>query len=154
MADYKTIAESNSFIVLDKYTQDWQIKESYQSEDALERELIEDLQNQGYEFLPELNTPEKMLANVREQLQKLNSVTFLSGEWQRFVEQFLDNPSDNITDKTRKIHDDYIHDFVFDDGHIENIYLVDKQKLTRNKVQVISNSRTLNDKLIILRSGQ
>ncbi len=137
MTDYKTIAESNSFIVLDKYTRDWQIKESYQSEDALERELIEDLQNQGYEFLPELNSPKKMLANVREQLQKLNNVTFLDGEWQRFVEQYLDNPSDNITDKARKIHDDYIHDFVFDDGHIENIYLVDKLHLTRNKVQVI-----------------
>ncbi|GAL14561.1 type I restriction-modification system restriction subunit R [Vibrio astriarenae] len=59
MTDYKTIAESNSFIVLDKYTRDWQIKETYQSEDALERELIEDLQNQGYEFLPELNSPKK-----------------------------------------------------------------------------------------------
>ncbi|CCO48996.1 putative Type I site-specific deoxyribonuclease [Vibrio nigripulchritudo SOn1] len=137
MTDYKTIAESNSFIVLDKYTRDWQVKESYQSEDALERELIEDLQNQGYEFLPELNSPKKMLVNVRELLQKLNNVTFLDGEWQRFVEQYLDNPSDNITDKARKIHDDYIHDFVFDDGHIENIYLIDKEHLTRNKVQVI-----------------
>ncbi|HHF3239451.1 TPA: HsdR family type I site-specific deoxyribonuclease [Vibrio alginolyticus] len=137
MTDYKTIAESNSFIVLDKYTRGWQVKESYQSEDALERELIEDLQNQGYEFLPELNSPKKMLANVRNQLQKLNNVTFLDGEWQRFVEQYLDNPSDSITDKARKIHDDYINDFVFDDGHIENIYLVDKLYLTRNKVQVI-----------------
>ncbi|TOB76090.1 HsdR family type I site-specific deoxyribonuclease [Vibrio parahaemolyticus] len=137
MTNYKTILESNSFIVLDKYTRDWQVKESYQSEDALERELIEDLQNQGYEFLPEINNPKKMLANVREQLQKLNNVTFLDGEWRRFVDQYLDNPSDNITDKARKIHDDYIHDFVFDDGHIENIYLVDKLHLTRNKVQVI-----------------
>ncbi|HGY9584534.1 TPA: type I restriction endonuclease subunit R [Vibrio harveyi] len=137
MTNYKTILESNSFIVLDKYTRDWQVKESYQSEDALERELIEDLQNQGYEFLPEINNPKKMLANVREQLQKLNNVTFLDGEWRRFVDQYLDNPSDNITDKARKIHDDYIHDFVFDDGHIENIYLVDKEHLTRNKVQVI-----------------
>lgn len=137
MTDYKTIAESNSFIVLDKYTRNWPVKDSYQSEDVLERELIEDLHNQGYEFLPELNSPKKMLANVREQLQKLNNVTFLDGEWQRFVEQYLDNPSDNITDKARKIHDNYIHDFVFDDGHIENIYLVDKQYLTRNKVQVI-----------------
>ena len=49
MSDYKTIAESNSFIVLDKYNKEWQVKESYQSEYDLERELIEDLQNQGYE---------------------------------------------------------------------------------------------------------
>ena len=29
------------------------------------------------------------------------------------------------------------YDFVFDDGHIKNIYLVDKQNLSRNKLQVI-----------------
>jgi hypothetical protein len=32
----------------------------------------------------------------------------------RFVEQYLDKPSDNSLDKTRKIHDDYIFDFVFE----------------------------------------
>jgi hypothetical protein len=31
---------------------------------------------------------------------------FLDGEWLRFVEQYLDKPSDNSLDKTRKIHDD------------------------------------------------
>ncbi len=137
MTDYKTIAESNNFIVLDKYKKDWKVAESYQSEDALERELIQDLQNQGYEFLPGLNNPEAMLANVRQQLQTLNNVEFLEGEWQRFVETYLDKPSDTILDKTRKIHDDYIHDFVFDDGSIKNIYLVDKKNIARNKLQVI-----------------
>ncbi|MDE8807834.1 HsdR family type I site-specific deoxyribonuclease [Aeromonas hydrophila] len=137
MADYKTIAESNKFIVLDKYTKEWSVAESYQSESDLERELIEDLVNQGYEFLPTLNNPAAMLANVREQLQTLNNVAFLDGEWQRFVETFLDKPSDSIIDKTRKIHDDYIHDFVFDDGRIKNIYLLDKKNVVRNKVQVI-----------------
>ena len=138
MYDYtKPIAESNNFIVLDKYTKNWQVNEAYQSEYDLEREFITDLQNQGYEYLPDLNTLEKMLANVRVQLQALNNVQFLEGEWQRFVEAYLDKPSDNIIDKTRKIHDDYIHDFVFDDGHIQNIYLLDKKNIARNKVQVI-----------------
>jgi type I restriction enzyme, R subunit len=138
MVDYtKPIAESNSFIVLDKYAKEWQGNESYQSEGDLEREFIQDLQNQGYEYAPGLNTPEKLLANVREQLQALNTMRFLEGEWQRFVETYLDRPSDSIVDKTRKIHDDYIHDFVFDDGHIQNIYLLDKKNIARNKVQVI-----------------
>lgn len=137
MTDYKTIAESNNFIVLEKYRRDWEVKESYQSEDALEREFIQDLQNQGYEYLPALNNPNAMLANVRAQLQTLNNVQFLDGEWLRFVETFLDKPSDNIVEKTRKIHDDYIHDFVFDDGRIQNIYLLDKKNIARNKVQVI-----------------
>ena len=137
MTNYKTIAESKNFIVLDKYTKEWQVAESYQSEYDLEREFIEDLQNQGYEYLPDLTNPEAMLANVREQLQCLNNVQFSNGEWLRFVETYLDKPSDGITDKTRKIHDDYIHDFVFDDGLIQNIYLLDKNNIARNKVQVI-----------------
>ena len=138
MVDYiKPIAESRNFIVLDKYTQEWKVSESYQSEYDLEREFIQDLQNQGYEYLPGLNTPDALLANVRVQLQTLNNVQFLEGEWLRFVETFLDKPSDSIVDKTRKIHDDYIHDFVFDDGHIQNIYLLDKKNIARNKVQVI-----------------
>jgi type I restriction enzyme R subunit len=62
----------------------------------------------------------------------------LDSEWRRFVEEYLDKPSDNLIEKTRKIHDNYIYDFVFDDGHIQNIYLVDKKNIARNKVQVIS----------------
>ena len=133
----KPIAESNNFIVLKKYTRKCGNAESYQSESDLESELIQDLKNQGYEYLPDLNNPEAMLANVRIQLQALNNVEFTEGEWQRFVENYLDKPSDNIVDKTRKLHDDYIHDFVFDNGSIKNIYLVDKKKIARNKVQVI-----------------
>ena len=136
MTDYNAIAESNNFIVLDQYTKAPQ-SDSYQSESDLERELIQDLVNQGYQYLPSVTNPQAMLANVREQLQTLNHVQFTEGEWRRFVETFLDKPSDGITDKTRKIHDDYIHDFVFDDGRIQNIYLFDKKNLARNKVQVI-----------------
>ena len=136
MVDYNTIAELKSFIVLDKYDKQ-EVRESYQSEDALERELIDDLQSQGYEFLSGLKTPIQLLTNVRVQLQGLNNVQFEDAEWDRFVKTYLDKPSEGIVDKTRKMHDDYIHDFVFDDGRIQNIYLVDKSNITRNKVQVI-----------------
>ncbi|MBU0807469.1 MAG: type I restriction endonuclease subunit R [Gammaproteobacteria bacterium] len=138
MVDYtRPIAESNNFIVLDKYAKEWQFNESYQSESDLEREFIQDLVNQGYEYVPGLSSPEKLLTNVRLQLQALNNMQFADGEWLRFMETWLDRPSDSIIDKTRKIHDDYIHDFVFDDGHIQNIYLLDKKNIARNKVQVI-----------------
>lgn len=133
----KTIAESKNFIVLDKYTQEWVAAAQYQSEDDLERELVRDLVQQGYEFLPALTTHQAMLANVRVQLETLNNVAFSDGEWVRFVETYLDRPSDGILEKTRKIHDDHIHDFVFDDGRIQNILLVDKRNKTRNKLQVI-----------------
>lgn len=137
MNEYKTIAESNNFIVLDKYAKQSQVNQSYQSEYDLEREFIADLENQGYEYLRDLNTPVAMLANVRIALQALNGVEFSEAEWQRFVETYLEKPSDSILDKTRKIHDDYIHDYVFDNGRIQNIYLLDKKNIARNKVQVI-----------------
>src|SRR5574344_986238 len=137
MSDYKTIAESKNFIVLDKYTPEWKAAEGYQTEDALERELIQDLVNQGYEFVPSINTPEKLLANVRAALQTLNNVLFADAEWQRFVSDWLDKPSEGIVHKTRKVHDDYIPHFVSDHGRIQNIYLFDKKHMARNKVQVI-----------------
>lgn len=133
----RTIAESNNFIVLDKYVAEWEASDRYQSESELERELIQDLRNQGYEFVPDLTSQSAMLANVRVQLQALNQVVFSEGEWRRFTEGYLDNPSDTLIDKTRKIHDNYICDFTFDDGRLENIYLIDKKNLLRNKVQVI-----------------
>ena len=141
MTDYKPIAELNNFIILDKYEKQLVIRESaavYQTESSLEREFIQDLVNQGYEYLPRLTTPKEMLENIRVQLQILNNTQFSEGEWKRFCEEYLDKPSDNHVDKTRKIHNDYIYDFVFDDGHIQNIYLVDKTNITKNKMQVIS----------------
>ena len=138
MQHLKPIAESNNFIVLDKYIKIDQEVSSYQSEADLENELIKDLSNQGYEFLSDLNSPEKMLINIKKQLEELNKIEFSNNEWNRFCEEYLDRPSDNIIDKTRKIHDDYIYDFVFDDGRIKNIYLLDKKNIARNKVQVIN----------------
>ncbi|EEH5461560.1 type I restriction endonuclease subunit R [Enterobacter asburiae] len=133
----RTIAESNNFIVLDKYVTEWEASDRYQSESELEHELIQDLRNQGYEFVPDLTSQSAMLANVRVQLQALNQVVFSEGEWRRFTEGYLDNPSDTLIDKTRKIHDNYICDFTFDDGRLENISLIDKKNLIRNKLQVI-----------------
>ena len=141
MKQYKTIAESNNFIVLDKYDKFSEFNDlqaSYQTEAALERELIQDLINQGYENPQNLTNLASMLANVRVQLQTLNDMTFSDSEWTRFVAEYLDKPSDNLVDKSKKLHENYIHDFVFDDGHIQNIYLVDKKNIARNKVQVIS----------------
>lgn len=138
MTDCKVIAEFNNFIVLDKYTKIEQQGAGYQTEADLERELIADLVNQGYEPLPKLTTPQAILENARVQLQLLNKMEFSDDEWKRFCEEYLDKPSDTHIDKTRKIHNDYIYDFVFDDGHIQNIYLVNKKDIAKNKLQVIS----------------
>ena len=141
MIQYSTIAETNNFIVLDHYDKVYESNEppaGYQTEAALEREFIEDLQHQGYEYLPRLTTPAALLENLRTQLQALNDVAFTDGEWQRFLDEYLDRPNDGIVDRTRKVQNDSVYDFVFDDGHIQNIHLVDKQLISRNHVQVIN----------------
>lgn len=141
MAQYNTIAESNNFIVLDAYTKYNELHEpsvAYQSEASLEREFVQDLVSQGFEYRPDISTPDALLANARMQIQELNDVELSDKEWLRFVEEYLDKPGDTLIDKTRKIHDNHIYDFVFDDGHIKNIYIADKQNIAHNKVQVIN----------------
>ncbi|HHV6877066.1 TPA: type I restriction endonuclease subunit R [Haemophilus influenzae] len=139
MTQYKTIAESNNFIVLDQYNKFVEEPNAgYQTEGSLEREFIRDLQAQGYEYLQEINGHDALIKNLRAQLQRLNNVVFSDAEWQRFLEEYLDKPSDNLIEKTRKIHDDYIYDFVFDNGRIQNIYLLDKKNLANNSLQVIN----------------
>ena len=139
MTQYKTIAESNHFIVLDQYQKFVEEPNAgYQTEGSLEREFIRDLQAQGYEYLQGLNSHDALVKNLRVQLQRLNNVVFSDAEWQRFLEEYLDKPSDSLIEKTRKIHDDYIYDFVFDDGQIQNIYLLDKKNLANNALQVIN----------------
>lgn len=143
MYEQNTIAESNNFIVLDKYEKYVTcMRETsvYQTEASLEQEFIQDLVNQGYEYLPHLTTPEAMYENARVQLEKLNDIQFTDAEWIRFCEEYLDKAGDSHIDKIRKIQDDYIYDFIFDDGHIKNIYLVKKEEkeIAQNKVQVIS----------------
>lgn len=140
MAQYNTIAESNNFIVLDEYDKCGVVCDAptaYQTESALEHEFIQDLRNQGYEYLPDISTSDDLLANARIQLENLNDVHFEDEDWKRFVEEYLDKPGDSLVEKTRKVQDDYIYDFVFDDGHIKNIYLADKKNIARNKVQVV-----------------
>ncbi|HEM5030200.1 TPA: type I restriction endonuclease subunit R [Streptococcus suis] len=136
------IIESNNFIVLDKYVKSVQ-PGHYQTEADLEKELIADLQQQGYEYLNYLTTPEALLGNLRTQMETLNRVSFTDAEWQRFLDEYLNKPSESLIDRTRKLHDDHVYDFIFDDGHIQNIYLWDKKNISRNKLQVINQMKQM-----------
>ncbi|WP_267247922.1 type I restriction endonuclease subunit R [Streptococcus sp. Marseille-Q5986] len=134
------IVESDNFIILEKYTKLEQPSQ-YQTEADLEKELIADLCQQGYEYLADLTTPEALLANLKTQMEVLNNVVFTDAEWLRFLDEYLNKPSDSLIDRTRKLHDNYIYDFIFDDGHIQNIYLWDKKNISRNKLQVINQMK-------------
>lgn len=141
MKQYQTIAETQHFIVLDHYEKASKAGEApagYQTEAQLERELIEDLVNQGYEYRGDIKTPEQLMANIRAQLEELNKTGFSDREWERFVNEYLDKPNDGQIEKTRRIQDHPKHDFVFDDGTLKNIYLADKEHPAHNKLQVIN----------------
>lgn len=141
MTQYATIAELQNFIVLDSYTKAAMLNETpagYQTEAQLESELITDLRNQGYEYLPNLNSPEALLNNARIQLQTLNNIVFTDAEWKRFNDEFLNKENDGIVERTRKIQGCCVCDFTFDDGHLQNIMLIDKHNHARNKLQVIN----------------
>ena len=132
------IAETTNYIVLDKYEAQPKTAQGYQSEAALEREFIEDLCRQGYEYAQHIKDPEALLRNVRLQLEHLNGMQFTDAEWQRFYLEYLDSPSDSFTEKARKVHVADCHDFRFDDGHMQNIRLFDRERPSRNRLQVIN----------------
>lgn len=132
------IAETASYIVLDKYEAQPKTAQGYQSEAALEREFIEDLCRQGYEYAQHIKDPEALLRNVRLQIEHLNGMQFTDAEWQRFCLEYLDSPSDSFTEKARKVHVADCHDFRFDDGHMQNIRLFDRERPSRNRLQVIN----------------
>ena len=79
-----------------------------------------------------------MLNNARVQLQTLNNIVFTDAEWLRFNDEFLNKENDGIVERTRKIQGCCVYDFTFDDGHLQNIMLIDKQNHARNKLQVIN----------------
>ena len=138
MKQTNPIAETANYIVLDQYERIPLLDGSYQSEAQLEEELISDLQRQGYEYAPEIRTPEALLKNVRAQIEHLNEISCTDEEWVRFCTEFVDSPGDSATEKAKKIHEAPVYDFIFDDGRMKNIYLFDKRNLSRNQVQVIN----------------
>ena len=136
--DTKVIAETNEGILLAEYQPEYRTDREYQTEADLENQLISDLVNHlNYERL-DIHTPTELLANAKIQIEKLNKVTFTDTEWNRFVVEYLDCPNEGLVEKTRKIQENYIYDFVFDDGRIKNIFILDKKNIHNNSMQVIN----------------
>ena len=133
-----TIAEMTGGIILAHYDKNNRVGGgSYQSEAELERELIANLVSQGYERV-KFTTSEELYGNLKVQIERLNNVSFSKSEWERFLTEYLDCPKDGMIEKTRKIQEDYIYDFTFDDGHLKNIKIIDKNNIHNNFLQVVN----------------
>ncbi len=132
-----TVAEMTNGIILAKFEKPERIRETYQSEAQLEDKLIEDLVAQGYERA-NINTIDELYKNLKIQLEKLNKISFTDLEWKRFLVEYLNCPSEGLVEKTRKVQENHIYDFIFDDGHIQNIRILDKDNINNNFLQVIN----------------
>lgn len=139
MMDYTTqpIAELTNGIIIEEYVKvDRYNSDIYQTESEMEKKLISDLvSGQQYTFF-DGKTPESLLLNLRQKIQELNNVSFSDNEWQRFLDEYLDKVSDGMIEKTRKIQENHVYDFIFDDGRIKNIMIIDKNNIHRNQLQV------------------
>lgn len=110
---------------------------TYQSEAELERALIAQLQQQGYDYLP-ITSEEALIANLRRQLEKLNQIQFSDAEWARFFSTCIAGANEGIVEKTARIQEDHVQILKRDDGSTRNIYLIDKADIHNNRLQVIN----------------
>ena len=131
------IAEIQGGIVLARFEKPDRRVEEYQTESQLEENMINNLVSQGYERL-DVRSMDDLYANLRVQIEKLNDVRFSDSEWKRFLLEYLDAPNDGIIEKTRKIQENYIYDFIFDNGRLRNIKIIDKKNIHNNHLQVVN----------------
>lgn len=134
---YNIVASTNQSTVVAEYIPEERKETAYQSEAELENEFIRLLTTLGYEYLT-INSEEELITNLRKQLETLNNYTFTDNEWKRLYKEYIASENDGIVEKTRKIQVDYKKDFRFDDGHLTNVYLLDKKNIHNNKLQVIN----------------
>lgn len=131
------ISENDNSTVLAEYKPLDRVVTSFQSESALEKELINTLVEEGYEYLS-IHSENELILNLRNQLEKLNNYQFTDGEWDFFFSKVIANKNDYIIEKTRLIQEDYKQEITLDSGEKRNIYLIDKNNIHNNRLQVIN----------------
>lgn len=135
---YEPIALSSESTVVAEFVRPNEAREErYQSEAELERDLIQRLQAQAYEYL-RITSEDDLKINLRRQLELLNKITFSDKEWQEFFSTCIAGANDGIVEKTARIQEDHIQVLKRDDGSTKNIYLIDKRSIHNNRLQVIN----------------
>lgn len=133
--------EASQSTVVAEYTPDAIRAAHYQSEAELEQDFVRLLETQAYEYVA-ITSERDLIENLRKQLEKLNKYTFSDAEWERFFTAEIANPNQSIQEKTATIQEDYIKNLVCDDGSIKNIYLIKKDAIHENSLQVINQYAT------------
>lgn len=134
---YDPIAVSAESTVVAEYVPDVHAEAAYQSEAALEREMIRLLEAQAYEYLPVISEAQ-LVANLRVQLERLNGITFSDTEWETFFATKIAGQNDGIVEKTVRVQEDHVQILKREDGSSKNITLLDKTNIHNNRLQVIN----------------
>ncbi|MEJ1229868.1 MAG: type I restriction endonuclease [Galbitalea sp.] len=112
---YEPIAVTSESTVVAEFTPDAVGAAAYQSEAELEREFIQLLQGQAYEYLT-IHSEADLLVNLRTQLETLNDVIFSDAEWGRLLGEYIAGANDGAVEKTVRLQENHIHAFKRDDG--------------------------------------
>ena len=139
---YNLVVENMQSTVVASYEPDKSKREGfYQSEAELEQAFINQLKDQAYEHLP-ITSEEELISNLRKQLERLNNYTFTDNEWKHFFESEIANPSQGIVEKTFTIQEDFKKSLARDNKQAKNIYLIKKDSIHENHLQVINQYKT------------
>jgi type I restriction enzyme R subunit len=134
---YNLVAENPESTVVAEYQPALRRERTYQSEAALEKAFIEQLQTQAYEYL-HVTSEDELIANLRLQLEILNNFKFTDAEWEQFFKNKIANQNNSIVEKTTIVQEDYIQLLARENGSVKNIYLIDKENIHNNRLQVLN----------------
>ena len=138
---YNLVAENSQSTVVSEFVPEKIRATNYQSEADLEKAFIKQLESQAYEYAT-INSETDLVLNLRKQLEKLNGFSFSENEWSHFFNNEIANPNQSIQEKTATIQEDYIKNLIRDDGSVKNIYLIKKDNIHDNFLQVINQYAT------------
>lgn len=134
---YQLVSENPESTVVAEFEPGYRSAAQYQSEAEMEDDFIKQLARQAYDYLP-VKTEKELIDNLRTQIERLNHITFSDDEWQQFFREHLGNPQQGIAEKTKTIQEDHIKAWTRPDGSKANIYLIDKDNIHNNSLQVIN----------------
>ena len=137
MKEYDCISQNTESTVVAEFEGGYYSSAQYQSEAEMEADFINRLQRQAYEYLP-ITSERELIDNLRTQLERLNNLRFTDKEWKEFFKKYLGNPNEGIVEKTRTIQEDHKKVLTRDDGSFVNVYLIDKENIHNNSLQVIN----------------
>lgn len=130
------IMQNSDSTVLAEYISTKEKFSEYESEAQLEASFVKQLLQQGYEKI-NIKDENDLILNLRKQIEKLNDVKFNDREWKIIYNNYICNERESIERKTEIIQKDYIYNFTFDNGKSKNIYLINKENIHKNTLQVI-----------------